>query len=286
LAARDVQGDGDGPLVSVVMPVHNAERFLREAIESALGQTHRALELVLVDDGSTDGSWAIAQELAAGDARVKAFRNPHNLGIVKTRNRAFAEADPRSEYFAVLDSDDVCMPDRLERQVGFLRAHPDHGLVGGNTLIIDEHGAEVGERRYPSTHEQIIKVITRYNPIAQPSVMIRRSALREVGQYDERYPRCQDYDLWLRMAARWKLANLDSFTLKYRISATQGKRVKLRDSLRFTIDIQRQWLFHPAFFRPFNVLYWVAEHGLLLLPEPLVLGLFKFATYRGSSASR
>jgi glycosyltransferase involved in cell wall biosynthesis len=268
------------PLVSVVMPVYNAERFLAEAIESVLAQTYPHFELVLVDDGSHDGSPRIAREYAAKDPRVRALRNERNLGIVKTRNRAFAEASPQAVYFAVLDSDDVCLPQRLERQVEFLERHPDHALVGGHTLIIDERGAEIGYRRYPDSHERIRRAITRYNPIAQPTVMIRRSALDAVGTYDERYPRCQDYDLWLRMAARFKLANLDEFTLKYRISAEQGKRTALRDTLRLTLQIKRKWLFRRPFFRPFNVAYYAAEHGLLLLPEPVVLELFKRFTYR------
>jgi len=273
------------PLVSVVMPVHDAERYLDAAIASVLGQTHRNLELVMVDDGSTDGSAAIAERHAKQDPRVKFLRNERNLGIVKARNRAFAESNPRSAYFAVLDSDDVCMPDRLALQVAFMEAHPDHAIVGGNTLIIDEQGAVIGERRYPSTHEQIVRVITRYNPIAQPTVMIRRAALEQVGVYSERYPRCQDYELWLRMAARFKLANLPEFTLKYRISETQGKRVQLRESLRYTLQIQREWLFHPPFFAPYNLLYHCAEHALLLLPDALVLAAFKRLTYRQTSHS-
>ncbi len=268
------------PLVSVVMPVYDGERFLAEAIESVLGQSYGHLELVLVDDGSSDRSWEIAREYASRDARVRPFRNERNLGIVQTRNRAFAEADPGSEYFAVMDGDDVCMPDRIERQVAFLQAHPEHAIVGGNTLIIDEHGDQIGVRRYPSAHEQIARVITRYNPIAQPTVMIRRSALDAVGRYSERFPRCQDYDLWLRMAARFKVANLDAYTLKYRISATQGKRTQLRATLKLTIELQRQWLFHAPFFRPANVAFWAAEHALLLLPNAVVLELFKRVSYR------
>jgi len=268
------------PLVSVVMPVYDGERFLAEAIESVLDQSYQRLELVLVDDGSRDRSWEIACEYARGDARVRPFRNERNLGIVATRNRAFGEAAPDSRYFAVMDCDDVCMPDRVERQVVFLQAHPEHAIVGGNTLIIDEHGHRVGVRRYPSTHEDIARVITRYNPIAQPTVMIRRSALDAVGMYSERFPRCQDYDLWLRMAARFKVANLDAYTLKYRLSATQGKRTQLRATLKLTIALQRQWLFHAPFFRPANVAFWAAEHALLLLPDAVVLELFKRVSYR------
>lgn len=272
------------PLVSVVVPVHDAERFLAEAIESVLAQTYERFELVLVDDGSSDASAEIAETYARKDQRVKVLRNERNLGIVRTRNRAFAAADPSSKYFAVFDSDDVCLVDRLRLQVEFLEAHPEHALVGGHTLIIDELGRTIGERRYPTTHAEILKVITRYNPIAQPTVMIRRSALEEVGTYSERYPRCQDYDLWLRMANRFELANLDAFTLEYRISATQGKRVHLRDSLKYTIELQRAWLLHRPFFNPFNVAYWGAEHVLLLLPEKIVLELFKRLSYRNRPA--
>jgi glycosyltransferase involved in cell wall biosynthesis len=277
--------DRAAPLVSVVMPVWNAERYLAEALDSILVQTHANWELVLVDDGSSDRSLEIAESYARRDARIRPLRNQRNLGIVATRNRAFAETDAQSAYLAVMDSDDVCMPERFAQQVAFLEAHPDHAVVGGNTLIIDERSQAIGARAYPSRYEDILAVITRYNPIANPTAMIRKSAMAELGGYDARYARCQDYDLWLRMAARYKLANLDAFTLKYRISATQGKTEHLRDSLRFTLQIQRRWLFHPPFLRALNVLYFGLEHGLLLLPEPLVLALFKRLTYRRSGAA-
>jgi glycosyltransferase involved in cell wall biosynthesis len=272
------------PRVSVLMPVYDGERFLAEAIESVLAQSYTAFELLVVDDGSRDASLAIAERYARADPRVRVLRNERNLGIVKTRNRAFAEADPRSEFFALFDADDVCLPERFALQVAFLDAHPDHALVGGNTLIIDERGRVVGRRAYPSSHADIARVITRYNPIAQPNCMLRRSAVEAVGAYDERYARCQDYDLWLRVAARFKLANLPEFTLKYRISATQGKAVHLRDSLRYTIDIQRKWLLASEFRSAANLAYFGLEHALLLLPDPAVLALFKWLTYRRSKA--
>lgn len=272
------------PLVSVVMPIHDTARYLPAAIESVLAQTYPHFELILVDDGSSDGSAAIALDYGRRDARIRVLRNECNLGIVRARNRAFAAADPASAYFAILDSDDVCLPDRLRRQVDFLEAHPDHALVGGHIRIVDERGDEVGVRRYPLSHEEILRVITRYSPVAQPTVMIRRRALDVVGLYSERFPRCHDYDLWLRMAARFKLANLDAYTLQYRISPTQGKHVHLRESLRFTIAVQRAWLLHRPFFNPLNLAYWAAEHLLLLLPRAAVLALFKRLTYRRSPA--
>jgi glycosyltransferase involved in cell wall biosynthesis len=270
--------------VSVLVPVYNTASYLRPAIESVLAQSYPHFELILIDDGSSDGSAAIALEYANRDARIRLLRNERNLGIVETRNRAFAEANPASTYFAVLDSDDVCLPDRLRQQVEFMEANPDHALVGGHILVVDERGDEVGGRRYPTTYAEILKVITRYSPVAQPTVMIRRSALAAVGVYSERFPRCHDYDLWLRMAAQFKIANLDAFTLKYRISPTQGKHVHLRDSLKFTINVQRQWLLHRPFFNPINLAYWGAEHLLLLLPKAVVLELFKRITYRRARA--
>jgi glycosyltransferase involved in cell wall biosynthesis len=261
------------------MPVYNVAEFLQAAIASVLAQTYPSFELVVVDDGSSDDSWSIAKVWATRDSRVRVFRHERNRGIVEARNRAFREAAPSSRYFAIMDSDDVCLPDRLRLQAEFLDSHPDHAIVGGNTLIIDESGNEVGRRVYPSSHEEIVAVMTRYNPIAQPTVMVRRSALTVVGTYDPRYPRCEDYDLWLRMAARFKVANLPAFTLAYRLSTRQEKSTHLKDLLRYTLQIQREWLLHPTFFRPFNLAYWLAEHALLALPERWVLHLFKRLTY-------
>ena len=101
--------------------------------------------------------------------------------------------------------------------------------------------------------------------------------------YDPRYPRCQDYDLWLRIAERFEVANLDAVVLQYRVSTTQGKTTHLKDSLRYTVAIQRRWLLHRRFFNPVNGLYWAAEHALLALPDPVVLQLFKRVAYRSRS---
>jgi len=257
------------------MPAFNAERFLAQAVESVLGQTHQDLELVVVDDGSTDHTFELLQDYARKDARVRPLRNSENLGIVRTRNRAFAEADPQSAFFALMDADDVCLPERLALQLELLAARPDHALVGGNLILIDETDREIGRRVYPASHEAILEVITRFNPIAQPTATVRRSAIDAVGMYDERYPRCQDYDLWMRVARRFKVANLEAFTLRYRISATQTKSKHLRSSLKLSLQIQRENMFEPQFFRAQNLAYWIAQHGLLALPDSVVLALWR-----------
>lgn len=272
------------PRVCVMMPAHNAVRYLEAAIESVLAQDYPAFELLVVDDGSTDGTSEVLARFAARDARVRWLRNERNLGIVATRNRLLAEADAQAKYLAVLDADDVCLEGRLQKQVEFLERHPDHAAVGCHTLIIDDQGRPVGERRYPTSNAQLRGVMTRYNPLAQSAVMLRRSALDAVGHYDPRYPRCQDYDLWLRLASRFPLANLDEALVGYRVSQTQGKRTHLTESLRLTIAIQRSWLLRPGFFRPWNVVYWALEHVLLLVPERWVLWTFKRLAYRRARA--
>jgi glycosyltransferase involved in cell wall biosynthesis len=271
------------PFVSVLMPVYNPGRFLREAIDSVLAQAYPAFELVVIDDASSDGSYECALAYAARDERVRVFRQPRNLGIVAARNRAFAEARADTSYYAILDSDDVALPDRLEQQVAFLEAHPEYALVGGHTLIIDDASTPLGIRRYPTDYRAICQTITRYNPIAQPAVMLRRSLLDSPTPYDEAYPRCQDYALWLRLAAAHPIANLDRPVIRYRVSAQQGKRTHLRKTLALTLQLQRKWLFHRKFWRPFNLAYVAAEHGLLLLPEAWVLALFKRVTYSAGS---
>jgi glycosyltransferase involved in cell wall biosynthesis len=216
---------------------------------------------------------------------VRALRNAQNLGTVATRNRGLSAIDPQAAYVAVMDADDVALPERLERQVAFLEAHPEHAAVGSQIVVIDEQGRPLGERRYPVDADEVVRVIGRYNPIAHPAATIRRSVLDAVGGYDPRYPRCQDYDLWLRIADRWPLANLDEPLLRYRISSGQAKQKHLRQSLRLTIEIQRKWLLHPRFRSATNLAYFAAEHALLLLPERWVMGLFTRLSYASVDAS-
>jgi glycosyltransferase involved in cell wall biosynthesis len=265
--------------VCVMMPAHDAAPYIEAAIDSVLAQDYPAFSLLVVDDGSTDATAEILARYAARDARVRVLRNERNSGIVATRNRLLDEADRQAKYLAVLDADDVCLPGRLQKQVAFLERHPDHAAVGCHTSIIDEAGRTIGERRYPTSSAELRRVITRFNPFAQSAVMLRRSAVDAVGRYDPRYPRCQDYELWLRLASRYPLANLDEVLIGYRVSQTQGKKTHLKQTLRLTIDIQRRWLLRPGFFHVWNVAYWGLEHGLLLVPDRWVMRLFKRVAY-------
>lgn len=266
--------------VVVIMPVYNAGRFLRECLDSVLVQTFRDFILIVCDDGSRDDSLSILEEYAAGDSRMRILKNGENRGIPFTRNKLLAAIPPECEYLALMDSDDVCMPDRLERQLSFLQAHPELCGVGSSLEIIDEQSRTTGFRGYPVSPEEIRTVMPDRNVISQSSLMLRRAAIDDVGGYNPEYACCQDYDCWLRMLEKYDFANLPTPVLKYRMSSSQCKQSRLRLSLKTTLKIQKafrdrtdSWTFRAR-------LRMFAGHVLLCLPSPLILKLFELMTYR------
>ena len=228
------------PFVTVFTPNYNKSKYLLETIESVLQQTYENFEYIIVDDCSTDDSWDIISDYASKDERIKAYRNDENLKIVKTRNKGFQFSSKEAKYYAILDSDDVSTPERLEKQVNFLEENPRYGLVGSDIIVIDEESKEIGYRKYASSDLDIRKVITRLNPIAQSSVLIRKQAIQEVGFYDEKWKVCQDYDYWLRIGIDWKLKNFDKPLIKYRLSRTQIKITHLKETVQNTYFIQKK----------------------------------------------
>ena len=205
------------PAISVVMPVYNAERYLAEAVGSILSQTFGDFEFLIVDDGSTDGSPAILRRFEASDPRVRLVSRP-NTGYLVALNEMLGRA--RGELIARMDADDIALPDRFERQVAFLRANPDHLVVGSRVLLIDPEGDPLCEWNFDRTHEEIDEAHldgSKGGVISHPSAMMRRGAVMDLGGYRPEYYTCEDLDLWLRLAERGRLANLPETLLKYRM---------------------------------------------------------------------
>jgi len=228
------------PFVTVFTPNYNKSKYLPETIESVLHQTYENFEYIIIDDCSTDDSWDIISDYASKDKRIKAYRNDENLKIVKTRNKGFQFSSKETKYYAILDSDDVSTPERLKQQVKFLEENPRYGLIGSDIIVIDEESKEIGYRKYASSDLDIRKVITRLNPIAQSSVLLRKQAIQEVGFYDEKWNVCQDYDYWLRIGIDWKLKNFNRPLIKYRLSKTQVKTTNLKETIQNTYFIQKK----------------------------------------------
>jgi glycosyltransferase involved in cell wall biosynthesis len=206
--ARDV------PSISVCMPVYNAERYVAEAVESILNQTFGDFEFLIVDDGSTDGSRRILEGYAARDPRIRLTSRP-NTGYLVALNEMLAAA--RGEFIARMDADDVALPGRFERQVSYLRAHPEVLALGTRVLLIDPVGSPIWEMCTDEAHEEIDRIhLQGAMAMCHPSSMIRTEVLRTVGGYRPEYYPAEDVDLWLRIAEVGRLANLPEVLVRYR----------------------------------------------------------------------
>ena len=204
------------PRVSVVMPVYNAERYLREAVESILNQTFTDFEFIIIDDGSTDGSLKILREYADKDPRIRLISR-ENRGITPTLNEGIDLA--RGEYIARMDADDVSLPERFARQMAYMEEHPECVVCGSYIDKIDPYGVLIKAEDRPLDHDAIESRLLEEGTggiICHPVAMIRKTALVEAGKYRAEYVNSQDLDLWLRLARLGHLANIPHVLLQYR----------------------------------------------------------------------
>jgi glycosyltransferase involved in cell wall biosynthesis len=207
------------PRISVAMSVYNNAPYLAHAIESILAQTLTDFEFLIVNDGSTDGSGDIIDRLAAGDSRIKVSHQP-NAGLIVSLNRMIDTA--RAPLIARMDGDDIALPERFARQVAFLDAHPDIGVLGTGCTCIDEDGRPSSHKfDNVTTPDDVLADLRNGPPLCHPSVMMRSDAVRTVGGYHRAYQHCEDYDLWLRLSEHVRMANLPERLLLYRQSETQ-----------------------------------------------------------------
>jgi glycosyltransferase involved in cell wall biosynthesis len=208
----------DNPLVSVVMVTCNVDRFLAEAIESILSQTFGDFEFIIVDFGSTDKSKQIISSYAAKDSRIKFHEIPH-CGLAEARNTSCSLA--QGQYIAIMDADDVSLPERLMQEVGYMEKHPETGLLGGATEWVDARGRSVCTNYFPTEDGEIKSELDVHNAFCQPTVLLRKEAFILAGGYRAVFAPAEDYDLWLRITEGFQCANLTQVVLKYRIHPYQ-----------------------------------------------------------------
>ena len=212
--------------VSVLMTIYNAEPYLKEAIDSILTQKFSDWELIAVDNGSTDQSTEILSTY--DDPRVRVFTLPENIGRTPALRYAFEQT--RGEYIAVLDADDVALPERLERQVEFLDNHPEVVFVGSWAQGIDEKGCITSTLKPPINSEELHDCLGWANPIVHSSVMYRSAAASKVGGYPEEFAYAQDIALMQALSRHGRLAIIDDFLCQWRTSpesATRSGRYRL-----------------------------------------------------------
>lgn len=205
----------EAPVVSVVMPVYNGERFLAEAVESILSQTFADFEFIIVDDGSVDGTEEILAKYARQDRRVRLVRLATNGGVTVALNQGISLS--RGTLIARMDADDVSLPCRFEKQVQYLESHPGIAVVGSWFYPIDQNGRRSGVHYYPAEPGLVAWSMLFYNSMAHPTVMMRRDAIDVGAAYNVEYKNVeQDYDLFFRLSHVTRLANIPEPLLLYR----------------------------------------------------------------------
>ncbi len=204
------------PQLTVLMPVKNGSGFLRPAIQSVLKQTFVDFELLVIDDASTDDSVAIIRSFA--DPRIRLIHNKINLGVACSLNKGIELA--RGDFIARMDADDICLPDRFQKQMGRFSGSPEAAVVATWVTLIDSAGEDVGIwdcDRSASTCDEIYRHLPRLNCLAHPSVMMRKEVIDRYSYRDTRI-HSEDYDLWLRLAAdNVRIEKVEEPLLKYRV---------------------------------------------------------------------
>ncbi len=212
------------PLVSVILPAYNAERYVADAIESILKQTYTNIEFLIIDDCSTDKTGEIIVHHADRDTRIRSNRNQQNKGISLTLNKGLDLA--MGEYIARMDADDVALPDRIQKQVNFLNENREIALVGTAIQLIDERGELIGDTNCITGWNNLKRVIHLRSPLAHPTWMFRRSVLDDITGYRD-LPPAEDYDFLLRLVtAGYRFDNLEGVGLLFRLSSTNTESTR------------------------------------------------------------
>jgi glycosyltransferase involved in cell wall biosynthesis len=234
----------EAPIVSVILPVHNGEPYIALALDSILCQTHLDLELLVLDDGSTDASADAVRRFVAIDPRCQLFRH-ESRGLVASLNELIDRS--RGLYLARMDADDLAMPERLTRQVEYLERHPEVVAVGSAVEFIDPDGDPLMAVQCPLSHEDIEATLFSYGSssvaIAHPSSTIRADAARRVGGYRGDYWPAEDVDFFLRLGEVGRLANLPEVLLRYRVhdkSVSNSNRLRQSEAHRLAVQAARQ----------------------------------------------
>lgn len=224
----------NSPLVSVIIPCYNAEKYVESAVRSIMNQTYKNLEIIITDDCSSDNTFAILEKLAAEDSRIKLYKNETNLKIVKTLNKMIQFAN--GKYIARMDADDISLPDRVENQVEFLEKNSDIAFCGTNAWHINENGKKNGLSCLPETNDEINKFKFYACPFYHPTVMVRSNIYKN-NLYDEDFLYAEDYELWIRFLENYKGYNLKKRFLLYRIYPMQTSRVRIEEQQNKTKSI-------------------------------------------------
>lgn len=263
------------PLVSVIMPAHNADGFLKEAIKSILNQSFKDFELIIINDGSLDKTVKIARSFVKKDPRVKLISYRKNKGESVAANLGCAKSN--GKYIARMDADDIAHRDRLAKQVAFLNSHLQYIVVGSQAHIIDEKNQIIGQKTFPCSHQDIYNYYGILHPMLHPSIMVRRSVLPDPKKLwaNQAEPN-DDYFTLFELLQYGKFANLSQKLISYRMhrdnKSMQNIKKKFLNSLKIRILAVRKFNYPLSLSMIIQAI--IQAVVVLTLPEWVTVGLF------------
>ncbi|MCE5273070.1 glycosyltransferase [bacterium] len=219
------------PLVSAIIPVYNQAAFVEKAVQSILGQSYGNIELILIDDASTDGSNKVLQNFA-GLNRVRVFRNSVNLECARTFNRGIELSD--GDYFGILAADDTWEPGFVTAAVEALESHPEAAFCYCRLNLMQRDGRKTPRRRDRIPHPsdfygfEFENIVRNLNPIPHHATLVRKKCVLELGGYDPELTTTHDWDLWLRLSRRWPVVFIDAHLANYRVHEANVSRQRSR----------------------------------------------------------
>jgi glycosyltransferase involved in cell wall biosynthesis len=265
----------EAELVTVVIPAYNCEQYLKESLNSIMGQDYQNLEIIIIDDNSTDQTAKIADKLAKSDPRIRVYHNSKNLGIGGNRNKGIELA--KGKYIAWQDADDVATPDRVSLQVKFLEEHSEVGVVGGYLEFFGDN-YKTSERKYAEDDQSLREHIFMYNPIAQPVAMFRKEVFEKVGSYHPKYLVSEDLEMLFRAGTVYKFGNVQKVLLHYRQYNLSLTRKNLRKMELLSIKIRLKFAKNNAYkARIIDYIYLAAQFvSVFFIPSNLKIAIFNF----------
>ena len=268
--------NSEKPAVSVIMAVYNTGKFLTQCIKSILNQTFREFEIIAVDDGSTDNSFEILREFSRFDSRLKIYRNRKNSGVSSSLNRAIKHCT--ASVVLRMDSDDIMLPDRIEKQYNYIRENPDCVLLGGQVKYINEKNEIRGNSCFPLSDAEIKKNLFYFQTVADSTVLFNRRLIPgSVLMFSSGLPVAEGLDLYLRLLKYGKFANIgDTLVLLRDRPGSLSK--KIRRNFKVITGVRRKAVREYGVKPPLlaGVVTFFQGAAVMLLPFSLVIRIFDY----------
>lgn len=259
------------PKVSVVLSVGNQEKYLKDAVQSILNQTFKNFEFIIINDSSKN------LEIPK-DPRIKIITNVRHLGLTKSLNIGLKIA--KGEYIARMDADDISKPQRLASQLKFMQHHQTIAIIGSWVDLIDEKGNFLRTKKFPTSYKNIKNNLIKANQFCHPALLTRKNILDKVGFYDEKYHYSQDYELVLRIASKYPVANIPESLLLYRVN-TKGaiSYESVKEQAKFALQARIKAL-RDYGYPKWQFIYLIKPLISFLTPKPLIILIYKLFYFK------